>query len=71
MQVKGQPEHIYTVGQTFFEAPTDIHTVSANASQDAPARFVAYFVCDHATPLSVPVGGGSSGGQSREQQRER
>jgi quercetin dioxygenase-like cupin family protein len=55
MQIKGQPERIVKAGETFFEAPTDVHAVSANASQDAPARFLAYFVCDRATPLSVPV----------------
>lgn len=55
MQVKGQPERIFTPGETFFEAPTDIHVVSANASDAAPARFLAYFVCDRATPLSVPA----------------
>lgn len=55
MQVKGQPERVYTVGETFYEAPTDVHLVSANASQDTPARFLAYFVCDQKTPLSVPV----------------
>ncbi len=55
MQVKGQPERIYKAGDTFFESPTDVHLVSANASQDKPARFLAYFVCDQKTPLSVPV----------------
>jgi quercetin dioxygenase-like cupin family protein len=57
MQVKGQPERIYKRGETFFEAPSDVHLVSANASQDTPARFLAYFVCDRTTPLSVPVTG--------------
>ncbi len=56
MQVKGQPERIFKPGETFFEAPSDVHVVSANASQEAPARFLAYFVCDRATRLSVPVG---------------
>jgi quercetin dioxygenase-like cupin family protein len=55
MQVKGQPERIYKQGETFAETPSDVHLVSANASQDAPARFLAYFVCDHPTPLSVPA----------------
>jgi quercetin dioxygenase-like cupin family protein len=55
MQVKGQPERIFTPGETFIETPADIHVVSANASQEAPARFLAYFVCDRATPLSLPV----------------
>src|SRR5262249_15412536 len=55
MQVKGRPEQIYKPGETFFETPSDVHLVSSNASQDAPARFLAYFVCDHTTPLSVPA----------------
>jgi quercetin dioxygenase-like cupin family protein len=55
MQIKGQPERIYKQGETFSETPSDVHLVSANASQDAPARFLAYFVCDRETPLSVPA----------------
>ena len=55
MQVKGQPERIFKPGETFFEAPSDVHLVSANANADVPARFLAYFVCDRETRLSVPV----------------
>jgi quercetin dioxygenase-like cupin family protein len=55
MQVKGQPERVYGPGDTFYESPADVHVVSANASHDKAARFLAYFVCDHKTPLSVPV----------------
>jgi quercetin dioxygenase-like cupin family protein len=55
MQVKGQPERIYKPGDSFFESPDDVHQVSANASDTESARFLAYFVCDHRTPLSVPV----------------
>jgi quercetin dioxygenase-like cupin family protein len=55
MQVQGQPERIYSPGDTFYGAPADVHLVSANASPDKPARFLAYFVCDHRTPFSVPV----------------
>jgi quercetin dioxygenase-like cupin family protein len=62
MQVKGQPERIYKPGDTFFESPTDVHVVSANTSQNQPARFLAYFVCDQRTPLSVPVADGRGGG---------
>jgi quercetin dioxygenase-like cupin family protein len=54
-QVKGEPEAIYTAGQTFYEPPNGVHRVSANASDKQPARFLAYFVCDRETPLSVPV----------------
>jgi quercetin dioxygenase-like cupin family protein len=55
MQVEGRPERIFKPGETFFESPSDVHLISANASQDAPARFLAYFVCDRTTPLSVPA----------------
>ncbi len=55
MQVMGKAETIYSAGETFYESPTDVHVISANASRDKPARFLAYFVCDHKTPLSVPV----------------
>jgi quercetin dioxygenase-like cupin family protein len=53
-QVKGEPEAIYQAGESFYEAPGGTHLVSANASQTTPARFLAYFTCDHDTPLSVP-----------------
>lgn len=53
MQVKGEKEAIYKAGQSFYEAPNGIHSVSANASQTEPARFLAYFMCDHETPLTV------------------
>jgi len=53
MKVKDEPEAIYKAGETFYEAPSGIHQTSANASQTKPAKFIAYFVCDHETPLSV------------------
>jgi len=53
--VKGEPESIYKPGDSFYEAPTGVHQVSANASDKVPAKFLAYFVCDHQTPLSVDV----------------
>ena len=58
MQTKGGPETIYKAGEAFYEAPDSVHLVSANASAKQPARFVAYFVCDRETELSVPVEGG-------------
>jgi len=54
-QVKGQPEAIYKAGEGFYEAPNGVHLVSANASQTEAATFIAYFVCDHDTPLSRDV----------------
>jgi quercetin dioxygenase-like cupin family protein len=52
-QVKGEKEAIYKAGESFYEAPNGVHQVSANASQTSPAKFLAYFICDHDTPLSV------------------
>ena len=54
-QVKGEPEATYRAGESFYEAPNGVHVVSANASQTEAATFVAYFVCDHDTPLSSDV----------------
>ena len=56
-RVQGEPETIYKAGEAFYEAPNRIHEVSANASQTQPATFIAYFVCDHDTPLSINVSG--------------
>jgi quercetin dioxygenase-like cupin family protein len=62
-QVKGESEAIYKAGQSFYEAPNGIHQVSANASTKRPVKFLAYFVCDHDTELSVapPENAGSGG----------
>ena len=56
MQVKGEPQHLYKAGDTFYEPPNGVHLVSANASSKMPAKFLAYLVCDRKTELSVPVG---------------
>jgi quercetin dioxygenase-like cupin family protein len=54
-QVKGEPAAVYRAGQSFYEDPNGVHLVSANASDKDSVRFLAYFTCDHETPLSVPV----------------
>jgi quercetin dioxygenase-like cupin family protein len=54
-QVEGEPEMIYKTGETFYEAADGVHLVSANASSTAPAKLVAYMICDHNAPLSVDV----------------
>jgi quercetin dioxygenase-like cupin family protein len=56
-QVKGAPELVYKAGESFYESPNGVHLVSANASSTKPAKFVAYLICDHDTPLSVDVSG--------------
>jgi quercetin dioxygenase-like cupin family protein len=64
MQVKGEPETTYLAGDGFYEAPNGIRLVSANASSKEPARFLAYFVCGHETPLSVAAPETAGGQQS-------
>ncbi len=54
-QVRGGPVQVYRAGESFYEAPDGVHEVSANASDREPVRFMATFLCDRATPLSVPM----------------
>jgi quercetin dioxygenase-like cupin family protein len=55
MQVKGGAPSIYKAGDSFYEAPNGVHLLSQNVSAKEPATFLAYFICDHSTPLSVKV----------------
>ena len=62
-QVNDGPETIYKTGEAFYEAPNGVHRVSANASQTEPAKLLAMFVCDHATPVTVAVPEGKGTGR--------
>jgi quercetin dioxygenase-like cupin family protein len=64
-QVRGQPESTYQAGESFYEAPNGVHQVSANASSTAPARLLAYFVCDGDAPLTSPVTETAATGSTR------
>jgi len=55
MQVEGGKEVTLGPGQTFYESPDDVHTVSKNASDTKPAKFLVFFVKDKGAPASVPV----------------
>ena len=55
MQVKGGQEVTLGPGQTFYESPDDVHTVSKNASSTKPAKFLVFFVKVKGTPGSVPA----------------
>ena len=52
-QVKGQAAVVYKRGQSFYEAPNGVHLISANASNKAPVKFLAFFVCENDAPLTV------------------
>ena len=60
-QVKSEPEAVYRVGESFFEPANGVHLISANASRTALATFLASFLCDHETKLSVPRVDGPKG----------
>jgi quercetin dioxygenase-like cupin family protein len=56
MQVKGGPEVTLQPGQTFYESPDDIHTVSRNASTTKPAKILVIFLKKIGAPSTVPAG---------------
>jgi quercetin dioxygenase-like cupin family protein len=55
MQVRGEAPITLVPGQTFYEGPDDVHTVSRNASQTAAAKFLVFFVKDKGGPILVPA----------------
>jgi quercetin dioxygenase-like cupin family protein len=55
MAVNGGKEVTLGPGQTFYESPDDIHTVSRNASMTKPAKFLVFFVKDQGAASTVPV----------------
>jgi quercetin dioxygenase-like cupin family protein len=55
MQVQGGPKVTLKPGDTFYESPTDVHSVSANASQSAPATFLVFIVKDKGAPTTRPA----------------
>lgn len=55
MQVEGGPEVTLKPGDSFYEAPDDIHSVGRNASAMEPAKFVVVLIKDKDTPPVIPV----------------
>jgi quercetin dioxygenase-like cupin family protein len=55
MQVQGGEAQTLTVGQTFYESPSDIHTVSRNASKTAPAKILVVMIKPVGAPITVPA----------------
>jgi quercetin dioxygenase-like cupin family protein len=48
------PETVLSKGQTFYEAPGQLHAVSGNASQTEPAKVLAFMVAESGKPITVP-----------------
>ena len=55
MPVAGGALPKLTVGQTFYETPNDIHSVSRNASETEPAKILVFFIKMKEAPASVPA----------------
>jgi quercetin dioxygenase-like cupin family protein len=55
MQVQGGPKVTLKAGDTFYESPTDVHSVSANASRTAPATFLVFIVKEKGTAATRPA----------------
>ena len=62
-QVRGETEALYQTGESFYEAADGVHAVSENGSATDPAKFVAFFLCDHDAPLSVAAGEAAEPGE--------
>lgn len=55
MQVKGGAPVTLRSGQTWSEGPNDVHVVSRNASNSAPAKYLVFMVKDKGAPILTPV----------------
>ncbi|MET0791322.1 MAG: cupin domain-containing protein [Polyangiaceae bacterium] len=55
MGVKGGKEVTLSPGQTFYESPTDIHTVGRNASTTQRAKFLVLLIKDQGVPAVLPA----------------
>ncbi|RDJ13918.1 cupin [Rhizobium grahamii] len=55
MQVKGGEEVKLSPGETWYEGPTDVHTVGRNASTSEPAKFIVVLLKNKGAPVLTPV----------------
>ncbi len=55
MQIAGGPAVTLRRGETFYENPSDVHLVSANASKTAPAKILVFIVKNKGAPVSRGV----------------
>jgi quercetin dioxygenase-like cupin family protein len=53
MQVRGGKQETLEAGQTFYEAPDDVHIVGRNARESA--KLVVFLVKDKGAPVVIPA----------------
>jgi len=49
------PPTTYTEGETWYEPPESVLSISRNASGTEPARLIVFFVADRKEVLTVPI----------------
>ena len=54
IKIDDGPEKVLSKGDTFYEAPGQLHAVSRNASDSAPARILAVIIAESGKPVTVP-----------------
>jgi quercetin dioxygenase-like cupin family protein len=52
--INGQPTKMLKAGDTFYEPPGAIHSMSRNASPDKRLKIVVFMVADQKNPSTVP-----------------
>jgi quercetin dioxygenase-like cupin family protein len=57
-QVKGDSPQTVHAGDVFYESPTDVHSVSRNASETQPAKLLVFYVKAKGAPQTVLLGEG-------------
>ena len=57
-QVKGGSPQTVHAGGVFYESPTDVHSVSRNASETQPAKLLVFYVKAKGAPPTVLLGEG-------------
>ncbi len=55
MQVEKSEAVTLVAGQTFYEAPDDIHLQSANASDSQSTKFLVFVIKPKGAPVTIPV----------------
>ena len=54
IKIDNGPETALTKGQTFYEAPGQLHAVSRNASDTEPAKVLVVMLAESSKPVTVP-----------------
>lgn len=60
-QVKGGSPKTVSAGDVFYESPTDVHSVSRNASETQPAKLLVFYVKAKGAPQTVFMEGKGNG----------